>query len=131
MEDTLRVATKAITDFGIGLNPCFNGRYSQRDVKNVIAQYNEVLILVLMEDTLREKRAYDLMNKIAVLILVLMEDTLRVQTIIKNNTPVLILVLMEDTLRANIKSEKIFQKSLNPCFNGRYSQSMLYVSKKQ
>ena len=54
MEDTLRGGypldlKKAI----IGLNPCFNGRYSQssgRRSKNLIRL---VLILVLMEDTLR------------------------------------------------------------------------------
>ena len=38
----------------LGLNPCFNGRYSQsvRDKKQDGPK--EVLILVLMEDTLRE-----------------------------------------------------------------------------
>ena len=53
MEDTLRdKVMNAMNNFS-GLNPCFNGRYSQRD-----AAFNEfkklvVLILVLMEDTLR------------------------------------------------------------------------------
>ena len=38
----------------MSLNPCFNGRYSQRKSSFIDAiQYN-VLILVLMEDTLRE-----------------------------------------------------------------------------
>ena len=59
------------------LNPCFNGRYSQssgRRSKNLIGL--RVLILVLMEDTLRVyKRSDDFL--IDVLILVLMEDTLR------------------------------------------------------
>ena len=37
------------------LNPCFNGRYSQRRPKNQVSRNNyNVLILVLMEDTLRE-----------------------------------------------------------------------------
>ena len=36
-----------------GLNPCFNGRYSQRDLKMLKEAESEVLILVLMEDTLR------------------------------------------------------------------------------
>ena len=44
-----------------GLNPCFNGRYSQRDddddITSVLAA---VLILVLMEDTLREQRLVSL-----------------------------------------------------------------------
>ena len=62
----------------------------------------EVLILVLMEDTLRVgwfiiERA----NPFKVLILVLMEDTLRVSVdkAIRGFVAVLILVLMEDTLR--------------------------------
>ena len=61
-----------------------------------------VLILVLMEDTLREPYTYEVLQTIcSVLILVLMEDTLRV---VRNITIlgliiVLILVLMEDTLR--------------------------------
>ena len=55
MEDTLRV--KAKNELGkktIRLNPCFNGRYSQRVQLHYlkIRMYN-VLILVLMEDTLR------------------------------------------------------------------------------
>ena len=36
------------------LNPCFNGRYSQSVVNNGSREYSSVLILVLMEDTLRE-----------------------------------------------------------------------------
>ena len=36
------------------LNPCFNGRYSQRKFGSKIQKPNKVLILVLMEDTLRE-----------------------------------------------------------------------------
>ena len=59
-----------------------------------------VLILVLMEDTLRVKQ-YLLRLVAAVLILVLMEDTLRVATLTRASycIEVLILVLMEDTLR--------------------------------
>ena len=60
-----------------------------------------------------------------VLILVLMEDTLRVNLaeITAKTAEVLILVLMEDTLRdmETIKMEYAY-KCLNPCFNGRYSQ---------
>ena len=36
------------------LNPCFNGRYSQRGGYEPVVYFNDVLILVLMEDTLRE-----------------------------------------------------------------------------
>ena len=62
-----------------------------------------VLILVLMEDTLRDeketRKSFGIFN---VLILVLMEDTLRVWviTLLTEINMVLILVLMEDTLRA-------------------------------
>mgnify|MGYP003083692301 CR=1 FL=1 len=56
-----------------------------------------------------------------------MEDTLRDLTLAGRSLKkgVLILVLMEDTLRvlAELTLAKKFD-SLNPCFNGRYSQSM-------
>ena len=56
-----------------------------------------------------------------------MEDTLReIQKPIKvENQDVLILVLMEDTLRALPGNMVAYaEPSLNPCFNGRYSQSI-------
>ena len=78
MEDTLRVSTQTGFYNGICLNPCFNGRYSQRLLSFVMmrmlhclnpcfnGRYSQsihivalfgialsVLILVLMEDTLR------------------------------------------------------------------------------
>ena len=37
----------------VGLNPCFNGRYSQRSIGGYKVTCFMVLILVLMEDTLR------------------------------------------------------------------------------
>ncbi len=60
------------------LNPCFNGRYSQSMQRNGRAvRLQKVLILVLMEDTLRvTKEELDILKE-KVLILVLMEDTLR------------------------------------------------------
>ena len=56
-----------------------------------------------------------------------MEDTLRVQNGDDGGEycgQVLILVLMEDTLREDVKNFFGMNKdvSLNPCFNGRYSQ---------
>ena len=102
MEDTLRGLDVFDTEIAGGLNPCFNGRYSQRQL-NLICIYNHiVLILVLMEDTLRVPITLAVAVALYVLILVLMEDTLRG---IQSNaryifyTRVLILVLMEDTLR--------------------------------
>ena len=61
-----------------------------------------------------------------VLILVLMEDTLRgkvSEKISQELENVLILVLMEDTLRGYLFQDGLIPLSLNPCFNGRYSQS--------
>ena len=70
----------------------------------VCKKNSAVLILVLMEDTLRVTLyyLYDIGKK-NVLILVLMEDTLRVGMVkeaVSFCMKVLILVLMEDTLRA-------------------------------
>ena len=61
----------------------------------------EVLILVLMEDTLRDMADNEKACLKAVLILVLMEDTLRGKRFQRKASvcSVLILVLMEDTLR--------------------------------
>ena len=59
------------------LNPCFNGRYSQSEKEDSVNRDSLVLILVLMEDTLRESYATALKAVGSVLILVLMEDTLR------------------------------------------------------
>ena len=54
-----------------------------------------------------------------------MEDTLRVlrKFIIANGLKVLILVVMEDTLRERLIHDGLNKVSLNPCCNGRYSQS--------
>ena len=54
MEDTLRDLMKNGAKSVKSLNPCFNGRYSQRDddITAMLAA-RAVLILVLMEDTLR------------------------------------------------------------------------------
>ena len=103
MEDTLRALQKVRKLFGgLSLNPCFNGRYSQRVTKDEWCNLPLVLILVLMEDTLRDNDA----------------DMMTVKEFI-----VLILVLMEDTLRDGLdQSYNVRINGLNPCFNGRYSQ---------
>ena len=55
MEDTLREITALHNEqHSLCLNPCFNGRYSQRDAEVKNFDKAAVLILVLMEDTLRE-----------------------------------------------------------------------------
>ena len=55
MEDTLRVLLLILNTLQDGsLNPYSNGRYSEREKINVdTVQLEEVLILILMEDTLR------------------------------------------------------------------------------
>ena len=59
-----------------------------------------------------------------------MEDTLREVDIftIAGSTNVLILVLMEDTLRdGRVAVFNDREDCLNPCFNGRYSQSKIHL----
>ena len=71
------------------------------------------------------ERYFDKEIELHVLILVLMEDTLRelLSLTYYNNGGVLILVLMEDTLRVfRTESLSTISPGLNPCFNGRYSQ---------
>ncbi|SHF91509.1 hypothetical protein SAMN05444364_11735 [Prevotella scopos JCM 17725] len=99
-------------------------------VNHILSRPESVLILVLMEDTLRvdDGKVHKIMHG-QVLILVLMEDTLREapKDYYSTLAEVLILVLMEDTLRGikeEIEKGKI--TCLNPCFNGRYSQSLCY-----
>ena len=101
MEDTLRVES-GVLEYGsiTRLNPCFNGRYSQSWGNLCPTSPYTVLILVLMEDTLRALCALASSLLSTVLILVLMEDTLRVILPPRvGGKIVLILVLMEDTLR--------------------------------
>ena len=79
-----------------------------------------------MEDTLRGFWREAVNATSVVLILVLMEDTLRdfkSNKSMENLFEVLILVLMEDTLRDEpVAMFNENAQSLNPCFNGRYSQ---------
>ena len=83
MEDTLREHCIGYYQPALSLNPCFNGRYSQRYFKQYLLKLvAAVLILVLMEDTLRENNKLKRTITLSVLILVLMEDTLRVQRLV-------------------------------------------------
>ena len=77
MEDTLRAMNNFSVTGYICLNPCFNGRYSQSLFETLVDRLRKVLILVLMEDTLRVISNFANNTKGLVLILVLMEDTLR------------------------------------------------------
>ena len=128
MEDTLRGRATSLMSLTYSRpNPCSNGRYSTRHTKRpaIIKKYagpnpysngrystsdlrldprdelTAVLILILMEDTLREATSLMSLTYSRVLILILMEDILRDTDF---NTKgrihsVLILILMEDTLR--------------------------------
>ena len=53
MEDTIRDTIQLSTSTTERLNPCFNGRYYQRVMLQRKIKSNLVLILVLMEDTIR------------------------------------------------------------------------------
>ena len=85
MEDTLRETCSncGYKNQGLSLNPCFNGRYSQRSSFLNSLYHDCVLILVLMEDTLREDAFSNKAIRAEVLILVLMEDTLRARNYYK------------------------------------------------
>ena len=77
-----------------------------------------------MEDGLRQHSTDSSMWRL-VLILVVMEDGLRHNGKETDGmTNVLILVVMEDGLRQKIK-EFLNKQSLNPCCNGRWSQTHL------
>ena len=53
MEDTIRDFNYYNYGKEECLNPCFNGRYYQREEITMVTQLTKVLILVLMEDTIR------------------------------------------------------------------------------
>ena len=63
MEDTLREPKEIlyIPLYAKCLNPCSNGRYSQSIFVSLFSIIAQVLILVLMEDTLRDikKQRYE------------------------------------------------------------------------
>ena len=54
MEDTHRVSQGSFAPTAFCLNPCSNGRYSQRRQYELAVELYGVLILVLMEDTHRD-----------------------------------------------------------------------------
>ena len=83
------------------LNPCFSGTYSQSRAHTSSWEPWQVLILVLVEHTLRVPVNKPFFVVGSVLILVLVEHTLRESIMCRaiNNGVVLILVLVEHTLR--------------------------------
>ena len=128
MEDTLRdFACSCIRCKTSCLNPYSNGRYSESGKgSRAIGTDGGVLILILMEDTLRAIRAKRRRAFGEVLILILMEDTLRVLIgqLLLPLKGVLILILMEDTLRVSTSVSSLLRNvRLNPYSNGRYSES--------
>ena len=105
MEDALRVPLYYLFKQVLScLNPCSNGRCSASSQRSAFyVRVVAVLILVLMEDALREFRGFFDNRPLDVLILVLMEDALRARYVCSAlaSNLVLILVLMEDALRAH------------------------------
>ena len=102
MEDTLREREFFGHPFTFkSLNPCFNGRYSQSGQLFEIAIQEWVLILVLMEDTLRGKDAD-----------------------VKNFDKGLNPCFNGRYSQRRLKQPYLEQGGLNPCFNGRYSQRL-------
>ena len=86
----------------MGLNPCSNGRYSQRKFLKTLLKVAQVLILVLMEDTLR-----------ALIYLCIHYRPISLNPCSNGR-------YSQSYVMQNIP---IHYKSLNPCSNGRYSQS--------
>ena len=97
-----RVLCYDIINYKICLNPCFNGRYSQRRGR-VMKLYMVLSLNPCFNGRYSQSiRFIAVIPTLCVLILVLMEDTLReyiIRFIAVIPTLVLILVLMEDTLR--------------------------------
>ena len=126
MEDGLGLYYDLTGDVG-RLNPCFNGRWSRTSDKAALLNYFNVLILVLMEDGLGLSQACIFLTRL-VLILVLMEDGLGQcgNCHIDGDRGVLILVLMEDGLGQQLQDPYGRTGCLNPCFNGRWSRTLIY-----
>ena len=127
MEDTLRVKWTWNESYLYGcLNPCFNGRYSQRQDHTNVLSTNIVLILVLMEDTLRA---------IKVMYLFIMTKSLNPCFNGRYSQSYVSISLSLDkpglnpcfngrySQRVNVVPQENYVRGLNPCFNGRYSQS--------
>ncbi len=105
MEDTLRVKGVHIKAIKIGLNPCFNGRYSQRRRIDATGATARTSLNPCFNGRYSQSERRDLESW---------------------EKLVLILVLMEDTLRVLANLQKETSGCLNPCFNGRYSQSIIF-----
>ena len=131
MEDTLRVLHfVSVLLLLQRLNPCFNGRYSQRDQNGSVAftvkslnpcfngRYSQRIT------HFNSPSSHTCLNPC---FNVLMEDTLRDQRI--HLLYFLLIYCLNPCFngrysqRARLSKEKLKPSSLNPCFNGRYSQS--------
>ena len=121
-----KLKDRVVGNNGFSLNPCCNGRCSLSTTNKALPAYvAEVLILVVMEDTLRDfysfaesKKSYSLnpcCNG-------RYSPSAHRHVGRANEGKVLILVVMEDTLRES-GGTHVYNKhgSLNPCCNGRYS----------
>ena len=132
----------------LGLNPCFSGTYSQRVTNTSKDVPFLVLILVLVEHTLRvlyEERHYHVCSLNPCFSGTYSQSNVSLNakqkylglnpcfsgtysqrvTNTSKDVPflVLILVLVEHTLRVLYEERHYHVCSLNPCFSGTYSQS--------
>ena len=89
----------------VRLNPCFNGRYSQRLYNQPKVAHDTVLILVLMEDTLRVK------------------DWLAANPTATNSLNPCFNGRYSQSNK--VRCTLSLSVCLNPCFNGRYSQRLV------
>ena len=107
------------------LNPCFSGTYSQRIVSRFKGRVELVLILVLVEHTLRDKVVLSGGFLPDVLILVLVEHTLRDPAIYVNLKSVGLNPCFSGTYSQSFSTSPVYtiNSCLNPCFSGTYSQS--------
>ncbi len=125
MEDTLRERLRSGSETLYGLNPCFNGRYSQRK-QATFTVFNWGLNPCFNGRYSQRPGLIDKIKPFTGLNPCFNgRYSQRYATVTESTDDVvLILVLMEDTLRVFlIRCHIEKRQSLNPCFNGRYSQS--------
>ena len=122
MEDGLRPSLSFDRECYVCLNPCCNGRWSQTLTDATGADIFSLNPCCNGRWSQTELGKEVALGKIPVLILVVMEDGLRLPSLLSILSRVLILVVMEDGLRHS-DAHLLKASSLNPCCNGRWSQT--------
>ena len=135
MEDTLREVVLYQIALRKSLNPCFNGRYSQS-----VAEFKDWLAANRLNPCFNGRYSQRCNEKfiirgiLTVLILVLMEDTLRGKGVVVSRKNIYGLNPCFNgrySQSTDNMSTSMVLRSLNPCFNGRYSQSNSYPMDKR